>query len=470
MSSFSPELMKLMGAMLTTAPDADKHPIPGQAPAAPAEQSQGQTQSGVPQGSQQAAMDTIEGGQKTSSDLAENALQGQEVATKAGMQAVDAQKKASIDEARAKQPTLDALKSQIDAFDTTFTSAMGKVEARTEQAFNNYLAAVNDYKDTHVYSWWHDASTGAAVLGMISQVLAGGLQGLTGNIGAATPLDKIIDRDWDTKQAALQQKGNIAGQAKGLYSDLQAQLKDEVAVQGAVRDIAYQSTIKRLEIIANTTTDQKEKANALAMKAKLLQDHAAHRSQVLENLGSQLHAGSLAEADLMKSYESLWSSSKAGMPKEALAGVTNSEYLEKETRSELGKKLGNYGIMLDTAKKLSAELATPLKNYEGKDMDLGERRGALRQYVEDIKMSAHVAFGTRGDEATMKHIDDLLGTTQTLAEQWDPRSQKSTTAIEQRLDRFKALIKAHRHQLVKTQAVIDPATGQQVPLDLQEEE
>lgn len=196
-------------------------------------------------------------------------------ANKSGKVATAAESAYEQDLAKKTAPVYAKANADAATHDAAYQAHMATLEKEKTAGMDRYLAAVNDLKNTHVHSWWSQAGTGAQVLGIVSQALAGGLQGLTGQSGP-TPLDRIIDQDLQRQKMNLAQKSDVAQQSGDLYHKLIQQFGDEVQAEAAFKTIAYNGVKQQVANIAGTMGGQaaqaaQKKANALldAETAKL---------------------------------------------------------------------------------------------------------------------------------------------------------------------------------------------------------
>jgi hypothetical protein len=200
-------------------------------------------------------------------------------------------------------PEFHARYEQVTKMDDDYKKMIAGVEKQKTEGLNRTLAAVDDLKDTHIHSWWAQASTGATILGAISQILAGGLQGLTGQ-GGPTPMDRITDNDLAVQKANYARKSDVASQSRSLYGDLMQNLKDEVMAETAFRNIADNSFIERMKAMAGSMGDKKAQAEMEKAIAERRQAMADRVSSVREYLGKS----ALETAHSAANMDSVWGS------------------------------------------------------------------------------------------------------------------------------------------------------------------
>lgn len=458
MSSLHPELANALAGIFAT------HATPEQAPAG----QEASVSSTGPATGIEGALGHVQEGKQEAAAFGTAAMQAENAGAEAGLKAADAREAVDTKVAEEKKPIYQQILERQQKFDTDFDAAQKKITERTEASYDNYLQAVNDYKDTHVHTWYSEASTGAKMLGFVSQALFGALEGLTGRPGGQSPLDKVIDDDYRQQSANLAQKGQRAGQAQGLYAELKARLKDEVSVQGALRDIAYQSFLKQLDNVAAANGTEEVKAKAKAVRAQIMQDYGTHRSNTLLQLGTQAQHAELAAAGITESYDAMWKAheAKPAEPKAGISGVQGSQYLDTETKGKLGERTQLFKSMLENTDRVIQSIVSPQPGPDGKEPNFADRAADVAQALQAIKFMAPTAFGDRASVELLKHVDELVGTTGAYMDKWKPGT--SNAAILKRLENFKTIIKASRKNAIEGQAV-DPGTGILQPLKMDEE-
>lgn len=251
--------------------------------------------------------------------------------------------------------------------DQHLSSMFAQAEQERQAGLDNYLGAVSDLQHTTVYNWYAKADTGAKILGILSQALAGGLQGLQGRSGP-TPMDKVIDDDIRQQQMELSRKSDVARQRAGAYSQLQDALKDTVAVEAGMRDLAYNSAKERLKALA---ASQGGEANANYQKALAMieQSHAANTSKIQQFYAQAGLDSARQAAGTQFNYNSLWGQQAADAAKAATSkkedtsyGVVNVpgfEYYSKQAPAEAAKLKGAIDSA-ESAKALIGDLANKI--------------------------------------------------------------------------------------------------------------
>jgi hypothetical protein len=200
-------------------------------------------------------------------------------AAKQGLTAATAQETQDLAVAGAQAPTDQAQLGKLDELDRHFAAVNTESERQRKTQNDHYMGAVQDYQGAHIYNWYQNAGTGATILGLISQTLAGGLQGGFGMTGP-TPLDKVIDRDLAEQKLNIDLKKDKASTQGNLYHDLQQDFKDNVVAEGAFRAIAYNSFAERLKTQAAALGSGQAKTNKEKTLAVLYQQMADNQAKV----------------------------------------------------------------------------------------------------------------------------------------------------------------------------------------------
>lgn len=115
------------------------------------------------------------------------------------------------------------------------TAQMARVRQAADEAGN---ASIN--------SFWADKSTAGKVIGIISQALAGAANGLSGQPGAPTPLDRIISADLEKQKANLNNKVTKSYNEQGILGQMHKQFESSLAANGA----AYLASLNHTDALA----------------------------------------------------------------------------------------------------------------------------------------------------------------------------------------------------------------------------
>jgi hypothetical protein len=124
-------------------------------------------------------------------------------------------------------------------------------------------AAVDAAGASDVHSFWQDKSVPARILGVIAQALSGAANGLSGNPGAPTPLDRIINEDFQRQVQNQENKSKSAGQQQTLYDQMLRATGNRVDAETAW----YTANNNRVASMATTLANKFAQPEAIA-KAK----------------------------------------------------------------------------------------------------------------------------------------------------------------------------------------------------------
>lgn len=264
------------------APEAADMPIPGEEeesapppmlrrPGASAGQF---TQIGSREDAARVAQDSVARGNMQVADAYGKADAAVNNAADYGGESIDAQ--AEFDRVSGEIRTREQGLADADELvrDVDYKTIHEKTQAKAKQLFDDDMRAGADFANTRTYNWWAKAGTGATILGIISQALSGAAQGMSGDFGGATPLDRVIESDYQQQSQVLQQKGQVAQNARGAYKDILEQSQDETVAYLQMKRVALESTSKRIDamIAASPEAQQaKAKANSLGLKAEIAQ-------------------------------------------------------------------------------------------------------------------------------------------------------------------------------------------------------
>lgn len=486
MSTFNPEFLKSLGAMLAAAPGSESAPAGGGAP--PGAPPAPGAQPGAPQGGGANIDPTTNSLMSGATAVAGQARDGTDADSAAAMQTVNKSAKDSLDNAKQQkdladsmradnQPTLDGFVKQLDNFDQQFAAARDLTKQRTAEAWDRYMATTADFSKTRIYNWWSEAGTGAKVLGAISQVFAGALQGLNHGMGGQTPLDKIIANDLERQKMGLQQKGEIASNARNTYQDLLGEFKDEVSAEGALKEVAYNSTLQRMKVIAQQTGKLNDQ-NYLQAVGAIQQKVADNRKDVLLRHAGMATNAAMGEAGVMSNWANMFQSAadKPGTAlMEGVPGIPGSQYLGKESKADLGTRVAGIDSALRSAKQLHDNLDGSVQGADGKSIKLRDQAGSQldfmrqnKQLIADIVVNAKDILHLRGLQAeSVEQVEKMIGSSDGTAAQLGRAlglgDSYGTSA--KRVENFIKELETQRKALVRSKGIADPRTGQVVSLE-----
>lgn len=386
-------LLQLYGAQLALgAPNPEANPDNGLAPppmlarspeapspAAPEQTAKGRVEKGARQGAA-----TLQAGTDAAMTAGSAALASSGKATAQGEEAAYAQANQDNVLQAALKPEQNAFMGKLDEHDRAFTAAISETQRDVKAAQNRYIMDNNDLKATHVYSWYDNAGTGAKVLGVLSQMLAGGLQGGFG-MGGASPLDKIIDSDLAQQKLNAENKRAVASSSANLYQDLLATYKDRVVAEGAFRSIALNSHAERLKAMAAAQGKGQTDATLQKALSDIYAKAADNDQKTMSYMGTMALHGASAKAQVAAHWQGLWNeadkeANKPGKgPGVGVTGIAGSEYLKPEEFREVKKKYDGMKAVqregTELAKLLDGDVQLGGKSVKVRDIKTGSIGG-----------------------------------------------------------------------------------------------
>lgn len=411
----------------------------------------------------------------------------------AGLAVSAAGKQHEVDQANAESANAIYSKQleDVNNWDTKLRADYATAETQKTQAFDTYLRTVNDLKDTHIYNWYSDASTGGKILGILSQALAGGFQGLSGQSGP-TPLDRIIDQDLNVQRLKLQQKNDVASQAGNLYKTLDESLKNRVLTENAMRDIAYNSVEKRVKAMAAAQGVNQADANYQKFLADIDQKRADNRKALDVELGKSFQTQATEASKANVDYNQMWVSRENSMDalrgklsekgkQVGLFGVKGSEGLSKALGEKHFQDLKNKWDAVPVFRQASLEVRDLLTGERGKHMDVGDKAATLNQIYDHLKtiLGKEEGLGALA-KADLDLVGKQLGTRggieailENAASTWVLPSVRSgalrtSNQIAAALERLSGIVEREARQAVKSTSYVDPETGKQTHLEIDE--
>ena len=309
------------------------------------------------------------------------------------------------DIATAQAPLFEEHAQLIKKHEAAMLETLPKYQAEATKQFDEYIRASDDFSKTRIYNWWGEAGTGAKSLGIISQFMAGALQGLTGNIGASTPMDRVIEQDLAMQKANLGKKSEAVGIKRGLYSDLMDRFKNEQQADEAFRTVAWNSTLQRADAMIRAMPEmQKRQAEVGAQKLKAdgALRLAGSKSAVQQSLAEQAQQEAFKTSDLGVSLAQLGLhqqeiQSKDGAQGKALAGIPSiagSEHLPEKEQAQIRTAK----VATNEIQEISNEVAHIASN---KKLSINERSRQINtlkgRYVLQVKNQEQLGVLSEGD-------------------------------------------------------------------------
>lgn len=234
--------------------------------------------------------------------------------------AADAEGQAKAEELRLKgeqlgaeapireQQTSDAMK-HADAVAEITRAGQQRIQAQMAR----YQAASDEAAQTQVHNFFDDKTTGASIMAIISQALAGAANGLAGNPGAPTPLDRIIQRDMEMQKLNLDQKNKNADRQGNMLGVLREELGSNVLAENAYYQASLTKTEAMIKQLApyyaggiNSAQAQQALAQIQEKKAQAQQQAQAVAMQTDATRGeSELRAQEAKDASMAASFASM---------------------------------------------------------------------------------------------------------------------------------------------------------------------
>ncbi len=208
----------------------------------------------------------------------------------AGMQAIDGQREKVASAYEDKRAQLMA------QFDKQNTAQLQKMQA-----------AVDAATSSSVHNFWQDKSTGARILGIIAQALSGAANGLSGNPGAPTALDRVINDDLQQQMANQQNKRQAAQQQQSMYDTMLRATGNRLDAETAMRQAAND----HVTAMAQTLADKMAIPQAAAQAKMIAADMQQKNAQLLEKRSAQ--QGLVASQDANYALNQMGDAEKLGV-------------------------------------------------------------------------------------------------------------------------------------------------------------
>lgn len=152
--------------------------------------------------------------------------------------------------------------------------AQQQSQQQTAVQMERYTSAVSDLQNADFHSYWADKGTGARAMGIVAAALGGLANGLAGQPGAPTALDRVIDRDMQMQMAQMQKKERVVGVQKGMLDELRERLGSDMAAMSALRIATNNKLIAETNAMANRLGGQTAPVVAQQIAAQLTKANA----------------------------------------------------------------------------------------------------------------------------------------------------------------------------------------------------
>lgn len=180
------------------------------------------------------------------------AERGELAATDAYGQGLDAEARGKGEELRvrglqaAAEEPARAEQAQAATQHAERTEALqAQMQQKIDTQMAKYQAATDAAADTQIHNFFENKTTGASIMAIISQALAGAANGLSGNPGAPTPLDRIIQQDLDMQKANIDIKSRNADRQGNMLRTLTEELGSKTQAENAY----YAASLDKTEAI-----------------------------------------------------------------------------------------------------------------------------------------------------------------------------------------------------------------------------
>ena len=246
--------------------------------------------------------------------------------------------------------------------------------------------AANDAANAQVKDFWADKSTSGRIMGVISQALAGAANGLSGQPGAPTPLDRIINMDLEKQKINLNNKNVAAQREEGILGTMQRQFDSNMAAHGA----AYIAAVGQTDALAKQVAQKYATPEAMSVYQQF---HADNLEKVAAAT-SQLH-GSLLSANVQQ----------AGTAAQIMDRIASSNAAIRAAELKAANTKGGHHIMgvrgmvgtqeFNALQEHAQATATSLRAYEGIQDLMKNPKPVDPAWINQFNLLASEAFAAR---------------------------------------------------------------------------
>ncbi len=327
----------------------------------------------------QAQFDQAGKGVRAGQAQVENAIYDAQIGAQQANEAAKLKTNADIAQNAEMSPLLEKQAKETADYEIAVKQA---AEAATE-ATNRQMARVRQSADeaanAQIKDFWADKSTAGRIIGIISQAFAGAANGLSGQPGAPTPLDRIIERDLQVQQINLNNKTTTSYREQGILGLLNKQHETQQAALTA----AHMAAIAHVDALGKQIAQKYNTPKALAeyqsFHAANLQKYAdveARGGQVIanSNLQSQQVASGILERGLSANAALGAKSSKATGIENRVLGLK--EPVNVQQYHQLAPFADSLAVELNANEKILELLKKP-------DLKNANWRQQLENYASD---------------------------------------------------------------------------------------
>ena len=411
MSSLTPELMRQIALQTLSAPQGQQTqgqpaPPPGasdQGQASAPGQSQQQSQpaqlgSEVRQSFDQARGDVAQAAKNTQQAFG-GAKKSQQAATTAGQQAAVAQYGVDSEKQQGLKEVFDKIVPQLDALDAKTVQIQDDAQKATAAQMEKNKAAASAVQNYQFQNYFADKSTFGKIMGVVAATLGGAANGLAGNPGAPTALDRLIEQDMALQQANFAKVKENSAQQRGILSDMREQTGDLMSAQAAMKRAVYDKVgVLVQQVGAKLGTPQ---AQLQATLAALAQKQAESDQQLASAYSNSLNSSLLHDSGILVQ--------KAGLLND-LEKMTMAMQEKKDAAAAKGNELTQQGaISISRAQDAMGLIDEAIKDpmsYSNPD-----KRAALEKAVADAMSDSPRGANDDLLDATHKQVTGPLDLT-----------------------------------------------------------
>jgi hypothetical protein len=249
-------------------------------------------------------------------------------------------------------PLLAQVQTDFKDLNDRAQTAYANTQAATQVQMAKWDDARTQAANSQIQDFFADKTTGGFVVGIISQALGGFANGLAGNPGAPTPLDRVIQRDFERQIQNQNQKGRTAAGEEGKLRVLMSQGLDQLQASAALR-AALNDKIK---VITDDVANRMGTPDALAKAAQIKADLDTKNQQIQDGVQSNYMTGRIQ----MEHTRLLVGVSRAKLIATIAKGATLTDPLANDVDGFPGDKVGRSNLAgsiaaFKTASQLSGE-------------------------------------------------------------------------------------------------------------------
>lgn len=159
-------------------------------------------------------------------------------------------------------------------------------QQKIQAQMGRYQSASDAAAQTEVHNFFDDKTTGASIMAIISQALSGAANGLAGNPGAPTPLDRVIQQDIERQKINLEQKNRSADRQGNMLGVLRDELKSDTLAEAAMYDASITKAEAMVKQLAPYYAGGISSAQAQQALGALQEKKAANQGAIQQHLAA----------------------------------------------------------------------------------------------------------------------------------------------------------------------------------------